>query len=53
MMARRTTRGDLAGRMRVKPQEVTRIVNVHHATKIDSLADAFATLGRRLELSLA
>ncbi len=53
MLAQRITQADLARRMHVKPQEVTRIVDVHHATKIDTLADAFAALGRRLELRLA
>lgn len=37
----------------MKPQEVTRIVDAHHATKIDTLADAFVALGRRLELRMA
>lgn len=44
---------DLARAMNVKPQEVTRIMNVHHATKIDTLAQAFAALGKRLEIKVA
>lgn len=43
---------DLARAMHVKPQEVTRIMNLHHATKIDTLASAFAALGRRLQVQV-
>lgn len=41
---------DLAKSMGVKPQEVTRIMDLRHATKIDTLADAFAALGQTLEV---
>lgn len=44
---------DLARAMGVKPQEVTRILDLHHATKIDTLADAFGALGYRLELKVS
>ncbi|MGO4396344.1 hypothetical protein AB4Z46_33860 [Variovorax sp. M-6] len=37
----------------VKPQEVTRILELHHATKIDTLADAFDALGYRLDLKVS
>ena len=43
---------DLARRMGVRPQEVTRIMDMAHSTKIDTLATALAALGRRLTLSL-
>jgi len=41
---------DLARAMGVKPQEVTRLLDLHHATKIDTLAAAFQALGHELEL---
>ena len=44
---------DLAKKMNVKPQEVTRIMNLRHATKIDTLAHAFSAVDRRLELRLS
>lgn len=43
----------LARRMQTTPQEVSRIVNLHHATKIDTIAAALGQLGKRLEVSLA
>lgn len=44
---------DLARRMKVTPQEVNRIVNLRHTTKIDTLEKAFKALGKELKLSLA
>ena len=41
---------DLAKAMAVHPQEVTRLLDLHHTTKIDTLAAAFAALGKRVEL---
>ena len=41
---------DLARRMGVTPQEVTRVLDLHHTTKIDTLAAGLAALGKRLEL---
>lgn len=43
---------DLARAMKVKPQEVTRLLDLHHTTKIDALADAFRAIGFDLELSI-
>lgn len=43
---------DLAKSMGVKPQEVTRILDLHHTTKIDTLADAFRALGHDLEVTI-
>ena len=36
--------------MGVKPQEVTRLLDLHHNTRIDTVADAFRALGRSLEV---
>lgn len=50
MAAKRVRPADLAKSMHVRPQEVTRIMDLHHATKIDTMAAAFAALGKQLEL---
>ncbi len=39
---------ELARRMGAAPQEVNRITNLHHTTKIDTIAKAFACLGKQL-----
>jgi antitoxin HicB len=43
---------EVARRLNVSPQEMTRILNPRHTTKIDSIAAALATLGKRLEVQL-
>ena len=53
MIKKRIRPADLAKEMKIKPQEVTRIMNLSHATKIDTLAHAFLVVGRRLELHLS
>lgn len=52
MIAQGARPAELARRMDAKPQEVTRILDLHHATKIDTVAAALQALGKRLELSL-
>lgn len=47
------TQVELASRMGIKKQEVTRLFNLHHATKIDTVQKALAALGRKLELTAA
>lgn len=44
---------ELARRLGVTPQEVNRLLDLRHRTKIDAIAAALGALGRRLELSLA
>ena len=44
---------ELARRMKVTPQEVNRLLNVRHATKIDSIACALKALGKTLEIRAA
>lgn len=44
---------ELAKAMGIKPQEVTRILDLHHVTKIDTLAAAFDALGYELEFSVS
>lgn len=43
---------ELAKRINVKPQEVQRIVNLEHTTKIDTINKALAALGKSLELRI-
>lgn len=43
---------DLARKMGIKPQEVTRITDIKHSTKIDTLQNAFKALGKELILEL-
>lgn len=50
MLARNVRPADLARAMKVTPQEVTRITDLHHTTKIDRLQDALEAIGMRLEL---
>lgn len=50
MLAQNVTAAELARRMGVRPQEVNRIIDLHHATKIDTLAEALAALGVELAL---
>ncbi|RQZ27372.1 type II toxin-antitoxin system HicB family antitoxin [Burkholderia sp. Bp9017] len=51
MLAQSVTPAELARRMGTRPQEVTRIMDLAHTTKIDTLAEALAALGKRLEIS--
>ena len=53
MLEQRIKAADLARAMQIKPQEVTRIMDLHHATKIDTLAPAFSAVGRKLELRIS
>lgn len=41
---------ELARRMGIIPQEANRLVDFHHKTKIDTLANALAMLGRRMDI---
>jgi antitoxin HicB len=50
MIAQRVRPAELARRLRVKPQEVTRLIDVRHATKIDGIALALKALGKTLEI---
>nr|WP_154325059.1 type II toxin-antitoxin system HicB family antitoxin [Pantoea sp. 201603H] len=45
------TNAELARLTGTRPQEVTRILDLHHSTKIDTIQTALKALGKRLELS--
>ncbi|AUH00876.1 type II toxin-antitoxin system HicB family antitoxin [Prodigiosinella confusarubida] len=47
------TQVELASRMGIKKQEVTRLFDLHHSTKIDTIQKAISALGKRLELVAA
>lgn len=44
---------DLAARLGTTKQEVNRLLDLQHTTKIDRIAEALAALGRRLDVQLA
>lgn len=52
MLAQQTKPAELARLMNVRPQEVNRLTDLHHPTKIDTVALALKALGKRLDLSL-
>lgn len=52
MLIQKVKPADLARRLGTRPQEVNRIVDLHHPTKIDTLAQAFQALGKNLTLSV-
>lgn len=53
MLAQNIRPADLARRMEVMPQEVHRLLKLDHKTKIDTIALALQSLGKRFELSVA
>ncbi|ASW00117.1 type II toxin-antitoxin system HicB family antitoxin [Paraburkholderia aromaticivorans] len=52
MLAQKVTPSELARRLDTRPQDVNRIVNLEHTTKIDTIAEALAALGKRLEITV-
>jgi len=53
MISQNVSPSELARRMGTIPQEVNRLIDLRHATKIDRVAQALAALGRRLQVALA
>jgi antitoxin HicB len=53
MLKENMTPSKLAKKLDTSPQAVTRIVDLHHATKIDTLAEAFKAMGKSLIFSVA
>jgi antitoxin HicB len=53
MLKGNVTPSKLAKKLDTSPQTVTRIVDLHHATKIDTLAGAFKAMGKTLTFSVA
>ncbi|WP_310633735.1 type II toxin-antitoxin system HicB family antitoxin [Paraburkholderia sp.] len=52
MVAQKVTPSELARRLDTSPQVVNRIVDLKHATKIDTIAEAVEALGKRLEIGV-
>ncbi|WP_374359371.1 type II toxin-antitoxin system HicB family antitoxin [Pseudoduganella danionis] len=52
MLAQEVIAAELARRMDTTRQEVNRLIDLSHTTKIDRIEDAMAALGKQLELSV-
>jgi len=52
MLSAGISNAELARRMGTRPQEMTRVLNLRHNTKIDTISQALAAMGRDLEVSL-
>ncbi len=50
MVQQKVRPAELARRLETTPQEVNRLVNIHHTSKIDGIAVAMKALGRTLEI---
>jgi antitoxin HicB len=53
MVRQKVRPADLARRLHTSAQEVNRMTDLHHTTKVDSLQAALGALGKRLEMALA
>ena len=53
MIAQRIRPAELARRLQVKPQEVTRLLDLRHKSKIDGIAEALKALGKTMEIRAA
>ncbi|MFC3873313.1 type II toxin-antitoxin system HicB family antitoxin [Neisseria musculi] len=51
MLAQNISNAELARRMEIRPQEVQRITNLNHTTKIDTIARALMQLGKHLTVN--
>ena len=52
MLLQGVSPAELARRLETTPQSVQRIIDLDHVTKIDTIADAFRVLGRRLDFQV-
>ena len=50
MLAQKIRPVELARRLHVKPQEVTRLIDLRHKSKIDGIAVALKALGKTMEI---
>jgi antitoxin HicB len=50
MIEQKVRPAELARRLKTTPQEVNRLTNIRHASKIDRIAGAMKALGKRLEI---
>lgn len=49
MLSQRLRPADLAKRLHVRPQDVTRLMDIKHNTKIDTISAAFTAMGKTLD----
>ena len=53
MLIQRVTPAELARQLNTRPQDdVTRIVNLGHSTKIDTISAALRTMGKDFDISV-
>jgi antitoxin HicB len=50
MAAQKVRPAELARRLKVTPQEVTRLIDLRHTSRIDGIAGALKALGKSLEI---
>lgn len=53
MLAQKVGPSELARRIGSSPQAFNRVMDIHHSTKIDTIAEAFGALGKNLELRVS
>lgn len=53
MLGQKVRPADLARKMGTTRQEVNRLTDLHHPTKVDTMHQALQALGKRLEFSVA
>lgn len=53
MLDLRVNQADLARLMKVSPQNITRIVDIHHATKINTMEKAFNAMDMELTINVS
>jgi antitoxin HicB len=51
MLQKKVIPAELARRMGTTPQEINRLIDLHHATKIDRIAQALEALGAELNIN--
>jgi antitoxin HicB len=52
MLSQQVKPAELARRLGARPQDVNRLLDLDHATKIDTIAEAFRALGKELVLEV-
>jgi antitoxin HicB len=50
MAAQKVRPAELARRLNVTPQEVTRLIDLRHTSRIDGIATALKALGKTMEI---
>ena len=53
MLRQKVRPAELARRLHTTPQEINRLTNIRHASKIDGIAEAMKALGKTLQISAA